>query len=63
MDKIGLLSQYFSELKELNSTKEQFETRIEYLKGELETIAKELKETHKIDIERIIKEWGNIWTK
>lgn len=61
MDKISLLSQYFSELKELNNTKEQFETRIEYLKGELEAVAKELKETYKIDIEKIIKEFGNAW--
>ena len=61
MTKIELLTQYFNELKELNNTKEQFETRLTYLKGELETLQKELKETYKIDIAKIIEEWGNVY--
>lgn len=61
MNKLDLLTQYFNELKELNNVKESFETRINYLNGELETIAKELKETYKVDIVKILKEWGNVY--
>ena len=61
MNKIEIFTQYFNTLKELNNVKEQYETRISYLKDNLESLEKAIKETYKIDISKIVEEGGNLY--
>lgn len=61
MNKIEIFTQYFNTLKELNNVKEQYETRISYLKDNLENLEKAIKETYKIDISKIVEEGGNLY--